>query len=214
MNLSTPTPNPSPQEPALGRAQARPGWGGERAASALTQRKSVLATHARPSFAGTNHKELLQSMIPSDLAGGGTGFRLDHARQTKKEAERRQARSPTSAPCGRGAPLRTSPQETHKREARRGAHRSAAHHGACGSDQTPPLSSSYALPGTELGRSGRYPPPAVPVQRVAPQTGHHAGRAYDPEPPGSGGDEPPPAGTALAPSAGVAGWRPLRKQDW
>ena len=26
-----------------------------------------------------------------------------------------------------------------------------------------------------------------------------------PEPPGSGGDEPPPAGTALAPSAGVAG---------
>src|SRR5208282_1000863 len=31
-----------------------------------------------------------------------------------------------------------------------------------------------------------------------------AGRFY-PEPPGSGGDEPPPAGTALAPSAGVAG---------
>src|SRR5208283_5653783 len=112
------------------------------------------------------------------------------------------AHSPTSAPYGRGA-----------REASR-ARLSAFHHGACGSDQTPPLSSSYALPGTELGRSGRYPPPAVPVQRVAPQTGHRAGRAYDPEPPGSGGDGPPPAGTALAPSAGVAGWRPLRKQDW
>ena len=27
----------------------------------------------------------------------------------KREAERRQARSPTSAPCGRGSPLRTSP---------------------------------------------------------------------------------------------------------
>jgi 5-oxoprolinase (ATP-hydrolysing) len=27
--LTTPTPDPSPQEPALGRAQARPGWGGE-----------------------------------------------------------------------------------------------------------------------------------------------------------------------------------------
>ncbi|MGD0025399.1 MAG: MOSC domain-containing protein [Xanthobacteraceae bacterium] len=28
-NLPTPTPKPSPQEPAPGRAQARPGWGGE-----------------------------------------------------------------------------------------------------------------------------------------------------------------------------------------
>lgn len=30
-NAPTPTPNPSPQEPAPGRAQARPGWGGEHA---------------------------------------------------------------------------------------------------------------------------------------------------------------------------------------
>ena len=30
---ATPTPNPSPQEPAPGRAQARPGWGGETVAS-------------------------------------------------------------------------------------------------------------------------------------------------------------------------------------
>src|SRR6185295_16766403 len=29
---ATPTPNPSPQEPAPGRAQARPGWGGEQSA--------------------------------------------------------------------------------------------------------------------------------------------------------------------------------------
>ncbi len=28
-----------------------------------------------------------------------------------------------------------------------------------------------------------------------PQTGHRAGRAYPPGPPGNGGDEPPPAGT-------------------
>jgi hypothetical protein len=37
-----------------------------------------------------------------------------------------------------------------------------------------------------LRRSGRYPPPAAPVQRVASQTGHRAGRASLPEPPGSG----------------------------
>src|SRR5208282_5011651 len=33
--LSTPTPNPSPQGLALGRAQARPGWGGEPSVGAL-----------------------------------------------------------------------------------------------------------------------------------------------------------------------------------
>ena len=42
----------------------------------------------------------------------------------------------TSAPYGRGS-----------REASR-ARLSAFHHGACGSDRTPPLNSSYALPGT------------------------------------------------------------------
>jgi hypothetical protein len=36
----------------------------------------------------------------------------------------------------------------------------------------------HALPATELVRSGRYPFPAVPVQRVSPQTGHSAGRAF------------------------------------
>ena len=61
--------------------------------------------------------------------------------------------------------------------------------------------------------SGRYPLLPVPVQRVSSQTGHGAGRAYIPEPPGSGSDEPPPAGTALAPPAGVTDWRPLRERD-
>jgi len=51
----------------------------------------VLATQARPSYANANRKERFQSMIPSDLAGGGTGFHHDHAHY-KKEAERRQAR--------------------------------------------------------------------------------------------------------------------------
>jgi hypothetical protein len=38
---------------------------------------------------------------------------------------------------------------------------SAFHRGTCGGDRTPPLNSSYALPGTVLGRNGRYPLPAV-----------------------------------------------------
>jgi hypothetical protein len=57
-----------------------------------------------------------------------------------------------------------------------------------------------ALPGTERDRSGCYPFPAVPVQRVALPAGR-----ITPEPPGSSGDEPPPAGTALAPPTGVTG---------
>jgi hypothetical protein len=70
----------------------------------------------------------------------------------------------------------------------------------------------HVLPGTWL-KSGRYPPPPVPVQRVHPRTGRDAGRTFSPEPPGSKGDEPPPAGTALAPPTGVAGWRPVEERD-
>ena len=38
----------------------------------------------------------------------------------------------------------------------------------------------------------RYPLPAVTSAAGSPQTGRHAGRAFYPEPPGSGGDEPRP----------------------
>jgi hypothetical protein len=52
-----------------------------------------------------------------------------------------------------------------------------------------------------LGRGCRRALSAVPYPSPASysQTGHHAGRAFFPKPPGSGGDEPLPAGTALAP---------------
>jgi hypothetical protein len=70
----------------------------------------------------------------------------------------------------------------------------------------------HVLPGTWL-KDGRYPPPPVPVQRVHPRTGRDAGRTFSPEPPGSKGDEPPPAGTALAPPTGVTGWRPVEERD-
>jgi hypothetical protein len=59
----------------------------------------------------------------------------------------------------------------------------------------------HALPGTELRRKGRYPLPAVPVQRVLPpQAGRNAGRAFWP---GAAREprltRPRPAGTVLAP---------------
>jgi hypothetical protein len=43
--------------------------------------------------------------------------------------------------------------------------------------------------------SERYSPLPVPVQRCTSRAGHSAGRMM-PKPPGSAGDEPPPAGTA------------------
>ena len=92
------------------------------------------------------------------------------------------------------------------------AHLSAFHCGTCGSDRTPPLNSSDALPGTELGRNGRYPLPAVVQCSDLSRTGHSAGRASDPEPPGSEGDEPPPAGTALAPPTGITRLASLRSE--
>jgi rRNA maturation protein Nop10 len=52
----------------------------------------------------------------------------------------------------------------------------------------------------------------VPVQRSTSRAGHCAGGMM-PEPPGSEGDEPKPAGTALTPPTGVTGQRPLRERD-
>ena len=59
------------------------------------------------------------------------------------------------------------------------------------------------FPGTRRRSSGGLPPTgAGPGHSDAPRmTGHSAGRACCPKPPGSDGDEPPPAGTALAPSS-------------
>jgi hypothetical protein len=77
---------------------------------------------------------------------------------------------------------------------------SAFHHGACGSDRTPPLSSSHALPGTGLGRDGCYPPPAVLRCSGFPRRPviMPAGRIC-PEPPGSEADNPA-RGNRLAPT--------------
>ncbi len=90
--------------------------------------------------------------------GGGTGCRLDHApisKIRKKEAERRQAQS-SMMPCQR-ARLRA------KRRALACRRSTTALAAATKRHRSAPV---HALPGTELGRSGCYPLPAVPVQRV------------------------------------------------
>jgi len=141
-------------------------------------------------------------------AGGGTGFRLDRALQTcspderseirgrwsgseaapgfryaqpglltttnknKREAERRQAHFvQTSAPYGRGS------RETSR------ARLTAFHHGACGSEPTPPLSSRRAS--CDSAKKRALPASACPSPASYSQTGHHAGRAFSRSRPGA-----------------------------
>src|SRR5208282_946125 len=103
----------------------------------------------------------------------------------------------------RGSPLRTSPQETHKREARRGARLSAFHHGTCCSEQTPQLSSRTRFLGLGRGARSRWfersctsqralPAPSCPSPATKSQTGHHAGRAFSRSRPGAEVTSPRP----------------------
>jgi hypothetical protein len=124
-----------------------------------------------------------------------------HSLKKSKEAERRQTRSPRAVPRERMSPLARASGPA-RAEAQR-ARLSAFHRGACCSERTPQLNSSDALPVTVLGRSGRYPLPAVLQCSDVSRTGRSAGRASDPEPPGSAADEAAPAGTTLAPPTGI-----------
>ena len=65
----------------------------------------------------------------------------------------------------------------------------------------------FAQPGaTDLALlRGRYPRPPVPVQGCTSQTGRSAGLIDARSRPGGNGDEPPPAGAALALPDGVTG---------
>ncbi len=179
--------------------------------------KSVLATHRRPSYANAKPKNrpAEQDRVTPKPAVGPAFGAITLSKQTNRKGSGTPADAyPSSAPYGRGS-----------REASR-ARLSAFHHGACCSDRTPQLSSSYALPGTGSERTtpmvrkivrlfrGRYPHLPVPVQRVFTRRPVivPAGRIL-PKPPGSGGDEPPPAGTTPAPPAGVAGCRPFGERD-
>ena len=146
-----------------------------RAAGRGEKNKSVLATQPRPSYANANHKIVPRSRIAShldrrwdrlsarscycvlfehDLFGKPVSTFPDHARQTKgkrnagrrispnlRALRARLARSVARSPVG--VPPRRLLQRTN----------------AAAQLQN-------ALPGTGL-KSGRYPPPPVPVQRLS-----------------------------------------------
>ena len=147
-----------------------------------------------PEFCFKLHERLPRNAIPV----GGHRFL---AQGRKKEAERRQARSPSSAPAGAARVQRdalTCRRSTTALAAANQRHSSA------------PERASWEA----AKKAGVTRPRLSQSSDCTSQTGRHAGRALFPKPPGSGGDEPPPAGTALAPSAGVAGRRPLRERDF
>jgi hypothetical protein len=113
------------------------------------------------------------------IKSGNDEVRKNENERKIREAERRQTQcfmSRTQAACGSrhgDSGLRRPPlagalacrRSTTVLAAATERHRSAPVH---------------ALPGTERDRSGCYPFPAAPVQRVAPQTGRSAGRAFWP----------------------------------
>ena len=186
------------------RARAMPRHFQERSVARMSEAKS-----------GNEREPECRSRIALRLSG------LRITTQIKKEAERRQTR--IHRPHHRRAPL-LFPADAARARAER-ARLSAFHHGACCGERTPQLSSRYALPGTW---SGRTIPMVRKIARFSTGVTRSflsqssecprrpvimpAGRIF-PEPPGSGGDEPPPAGTAFAPPPGVTGWRPLRERD-
>ena len=108
------------------------------------------------------------------------------ARQKEsKEAERRQTQCFMIRTSGCGA-----------REASR-ARLSAFHHGACCSEPTPQLSSRTHFLGRGIVRRYLTPNLSQSSDQIADRSSCRPG--VFPKPPGSGGDEPSPAGTALAP---------------
>ena len=78
----------------------------------------------------------------------------------------------------------------------------AFHHGTCGSDRTPPLSSSSrtSWDGTTVGMGVTHPRPSQYSGRCSPQAGRRAGRAFLTRSRPGAGLTTPPAGTALAPT--------------
>jgi hypothetical protein len=112
----------------------------------------------------------------------GPGPLVSSGLQKVKEAERRQTRSPTSAPrSGRGA----------RPAGRAACRRSTAALGAASQRRT---SAPDALPGTRLPADIGRRPLSQPSDRLAGRSLCRPG--VSPKPPGSEGDEPSPAGTA------------------
>ena len=129
----------------------------------------ILATRSAPEFCNIRSPDGAKrnpgpAFEASSSFPGFAALHPGYKPQTKKEAERRQTCSPTSAPYGRGAHRRqvyavcANPSASGALACRRSA---AALRGA----NQRPRSSPGALPETRL-RNGRYPLPPIPVQRL------------------------------------------------
>ncbi len=131
---------------------------------------------------------------------------------------------------GGETPAGAYPNDPHQRMRRapiaQRARLSAFHRGACCSERTPQLCSSYALPGTWSGRTipmvrkiVRFSQRALPAPSCPSPAGFPADRsscrpgAYPRSRPGAAVTSRRPRETALAPPAGVTGGRPLRERD-
>jgi hypothetical protein len=157
--------------------------------SAMTTRRSVLAMRFAPELLFKLQSFRSPRRSSSENAGGGCRYAHDqnfkprNVRKKKRKAERRSTRVRIHRTLRCGA-----------RFAKR-ARQSAFHHGSDLRDYSSQrLTSGQASCRTALTR--RDPrQPVRHIQRCTSRTGRNAGGLM-PETPGSGGDEPPRAGTA------------------
>ena len=155
----------------------------------------------RPSFAPRTAKNSGPDPVgwPPAVVPAPSRSRPADKKSGRRNADRRVNLPSASADAAARPDLFPLPGVREGREGR--ARLSAFHRGACGSEPTPPLSSSTRFLGRGLLQ-------ALPEEGLSQSSELLADRSWCrpgvfPEPPGDGSDEPPPAGTALAPAAGV-----------
>ncbi len=90
---------------------------------------------------------------------------------------------------------------------------SAFHRGSCQGTIHPEGSAQARLRGRRRHKRRVAPASAAPTSSDAPRAPVIVPAGMMPEPPGCAGDEPTPAGTALAPLTAVSSQRPSRERD-
>ena len=158
----------------IGLSILPPGW---RRADERSRSRDACA----PEFCRRHVKSPAEPDRVMPETGGGTGLRLDHAPYDQEALrplpdftsfhpgyETLYASLPANK--GSGTPTDAHCMKPHQRMRPRAKRRALA----CRRSTTALAATTerhrsapvHALPGTELGRDGRYPPPAVPVQRA------------------------------------------------
>jgi hypothetical protein len=193
---------------------------------AFTTRKPVLAARfvrARAMPSQTN-KQISEPDLRQMTPAVASGFHHDHALHVGW-AKARSAVPTGSVSVGFAAAQPTLQTTNKQKEAERrktlsiilrnlrcGAREAsrarlpAFHHGSRQRDsRIPSAQLGPGFPGLGADKRRVTPAGAAPGCSDAPRVPVIVPAGMMPEPPGSDGDEPPPAGTALAPSTGVAG---------